>query len=197
LKCYVHRDFDAIGVCHECGQGVCDACAVRIGGKLYCKEDADRVFSPLKEEAEQAQIEPMERPMRFSVSSVLTILYGLFGIGLAILFLAAGFATGFVSSVPSLDSWALASVGLLALGGLFLVMGILGVISGIWLWSSKILGIYSGIPLLVIGCIVAIALGSSVQTLATWEISGTILAVNITLLTLLFGCWHKLRPDLF
>jgi hypothetical protein len=48
LKCYVHRDVDAIGVCSECGQGVCDVCAVRIGGRLYCKEDADRVFGSRK-----------------------------------------------------------------------------------------------------------------------------------------------------
>jgi hypothetical protein len=76
-------------------------------------------------------------------------------------------------------------------------MGILGVISGIWLWSGKTYGIYSGIPLLVIGCIVALALGGSVQTLGTWEISATILTVNFTLLALLFSCWHKLRPELF
>ena len=44
MKCYVHHDVDAVGVCSECGQGVCDVCAVRIGGKLYCKNDADRVF---------------------------------------------------------------------------------------------------------------------------------------------------------
>jgi hypothetical protein len=44
MKCYVHHDVDAVGVCSECGQGVCDVCAVRIGGKLYCKDDADRVF---------------------------------------------------------------------------------------------------------------------------------------------------------
>ena len=125
------------------------------------------------------------------------ILYGIFGTGLAILFIFAGFATGFVSNVPNLTSLALASVGLLALGGLFLVMGILGIISGIWLWGGKIHGVYSGIPLLVIGCIVGIALGGSVQTLAGWEISATILAVNVTLLALVFACWQKLRPELF
>lgn len=52
MRCYVHRDVDAIGVCSECGQGVCDVCAVRIGGKLYCKEDADRVFGSMKEQEE-------------------------------------------------------------------------------------------------------------------------------------------------
>lgn len=52
LKCYVHHDSDAVGVCSECGQGVCDVCAVRIGGKLYCKEDADRVFGSMKEKEE-------------------------------------------------------------------------------------------------------------------------------------------------
>ena len=39
MKCYNHRDIDTMGVCSECGQGMCDVCAVRIGGRLYCKED--------------------------------------------------------------------------------------------------------------------------------------------------------------
>lgn len=132
--------------------------------------------------------------MRLSVSSVFMILYGIFGIGLSMFFLLAGFAAGFISGVPGLDS--LASVGLLALGGLFLVMGILGIISGVWLWGGKLYGIYTGIPLLTIGCMFAVALSVSVQTLTIWEISGIILAVNVTLLVLLFVCWQKLSPEL-
>ena len=197
MKCYVHRDFDAIGVCHECGQGVCDTCAVRIGGKLYCKEDADRVFSPLKREAEEVELTPSERPMRLAVSSFFMVLYGIFGIGLSIVFLLAGFATGFVSSAPGLNALALASVGVLALGGLFLVMGIVGVISGVWLWGGKPYGIYSGIPLLVIGLLIAIILAGSVHALAAWEISAAIIAANGALLILLFACWHRLRPESF
>ncbi len=44
MKCYKHPKIDAVGVCSECGKGICEKCAVEIGGKLYCKSDADRVF---------------------------------------------------------------------------------------------------------------------------------------------------------
>ena len=48
MKCYKHPKIDAIGVCHECGEGICNKCAVKIGGKLYCKDDADKVFGEKK-----------------------------------------------------------------------------------------------------------------------------------------------------
>jgi hypothetical protein len=44
MKCYVHHDIDAVDVCVTPAQGTCDACAVRIGGRIYCKSDAGKVF---------------------------------------------------------------------------------------------------------------------------------------------------------
>lgn len=44
MKCYLHRKYAATGVCSVCGKGVCSRCAVEIGGKLYCRADADKVF---------------------------------------------------------------------------------------------------------------------------------------------------------
>jgi len=54
MKCYKHPKIDAIGVCHECGEGICKKCAVKIGGKLYCKDDADKVFGAPKAQAQAA-----------------------------------------------------------------------------------------------------------------------------------------------
>lgn len=48
MKCYKHPKVVAVGVCSQCGKGVCDKCAVEIGGKLYCKSDADKVFGATK-----------------------------------------------------------------------------------------------------------------------------------------------------
>lgn len=48
MKCYTHPKVDAVGVCHECGEGICKKCAVEIGKKLYCKDDADKVFGAQK-----------------------------------------------------------------------------------------------------------------------------------------------------
>lgn len=46
MKCCTHKEKDAIGICSVCNQGVCEICAVKIGGKLYCKSDADTTFAP-------------------------------------------------------------------------------------------------------------------------------------------------------
>ncbi|MFZ3077954.1 MAG: hypothetical protein WA139_05835 [Candidatus Aenigmatarchaeota archaeon] len=54
MKCYKHPKIDAVGVCHECGEGICKKCAVKIGGKLYCKSDADKVFGTPKAQAATA-----------------------------------------------------------------------------------------------------------------------------------------------
>jgi len=40
VKCYVHKDADAVGVCPTCKQGICGVCANKIDGNLYCKNDA-------------------------------------------------------------------------------------------------------------------------------------------------------------
>jgi len=50
MKCYKHPKANAVGVCHECGEGICSKCAVKISGKLYCKDDADKVFGAKKVE---------------------------------------------------------------------------------------------------------------------------------------------------
>ena len=48
MKCYKHPKLDAVGVCKECGEGICQKCSVEIGKKLYCKDDADKVFGAQK-----------------------------------------------------------------------------------------------------------------------------------------------------
>ena len=48
MKCYKHPKVEAVGVCKECGEGICQKCSVEIGKKLYCKDDADKVFGEQK-----------------------------------------------------------------------------------------------------------------------------------------------------
>ena len=40
MKCYVHSDVEAVGVCVACGKGVCQECAVTVSGKAYCRDCA-------------------------------------------------------------------------------------------------------------------------------------------------------------
>ena len=44
MKCYNHPDRDAVGVCTVCGRGVCQDESLSIGGRLYCKADAERLI---------------------------------------------------------------------------------------------------------------------------------------------------------
>jgi hypothetical protein len=189
LKCYVHHDADAVGVCSQCGQGVCDACAVRIGGKLYCKEDADRVFSPQREREAAA----IEKPMRAQVASIFFILYGVFGVGVGILFVMAGFASGLISSVPFYGSLAITSLGLLGFGGLLLAMGIVGIICGVWLWRVQVWGAAIGMPLLFVGMMIVLFIVVSAPALITFELMITIWAINAVLLAILTFTWGKLK----
>ncbi|TKJ28911.1 MAG: hypothetical protein CEE40_10325 [Chloroflexi bacterium B3_Chlor] len=36
MKCYVHRETDAVGVCTSCGKAVCEKCGPDIHGKRLC-----------------------------------------------------------------------------------------------------------------------------------------------------------------
>ena len=38
MKCMIHRDKDAISSCINCGQGLCEECAVEVSRKFYCRD---------------------------------------------------------------------------------------------------------------------------------------------------------------
>ncbi|MCD6461978.1 MAG: hypothetical protein J7L61_04475 [Thermoplasmata archaeon] len=46
MKCAVHNDRDAVGVCVHCGGGVCTECRVVLGGRIFCKRCAETVTDP-------------------------------------------------------------------------------------------------------------------------------------------------------
>lgn len=37
MKCFVHDDQDAVGICKTCQKGVCRECAVDVGNGIACK----------------------------------------------------------------------------------------------------------------------------------------------------------------
>ena len=41
MKCFNHRDIDAIGICINCGRAVCEKCYSIKGSKIYCKSCFD------------------------------------------------------------------------------------------------------------------------------------------------------------
>lgn len=38
MRCYYHRDVDAIATCRSCCRGLCDACAAEVGKLSACRE---------------------------------------------------------------------------------------------------------------------------------------------------------------
>jgi hypothetical protein len=48
MKCYVHPETEAVGVCSECNRWICAACTVTVEGRTYCKRDLGRAYSRSK-----------------------------------------------------------------------------------------------------------------------------------------------------
>jgi hypothetical protein len=38
MRCFYHRDLDAVATCKNCGRGLCDVCGVDVGNGLACRE---------------------------------------------------------------------------------------------------------------------------------------------------------------
>jgi len=45
MKCYVHPETEAVGVCSECNRWICAACTVTVEGRSYCKQDLRMAYS--------------------------------------------------------------------------------------------------------------------------------------------------------
>ena len=43
MRCFEHRDQEALGICKRCGKGLCTACAVDLGHRLSCRGEHETV----------------------------------------------------------------------------------------------------------------------------------------------------------
>ncbi|MFX1562096.1 MAG: B-box zinc finger protein [Promethearchaeota archaeon] len=85
MKCAVHNDEDAIGVCRTCGAGVCTVCRVVIAGLTYCNSclESGRYrppgITPIPEEA-PTPIPPgytgITNPVFFKLAIIGALLFG-------------------------------------------------------------------------------------------------------------------------
>lgn len=48
MKCLLHQECDAIGICSCCGRGLCSSCAIELDKKLYCNLCVNEAFNELK-----------------------------------------------------------------------------------------------------------------------------------------------------
>ncbi len=73
MKCYVHQDREAEGICTSCGKPICRECSVNVQDRLVCRDclSAGRISAPLANQA---------RPVKDrSIAIILEVLPGLFG----------------------------------------------------------------------------------------------------------------------
>ena len=42
MRCFVHPDVEAVGICRCCGRGLCHACAVAESGFIACKGECEK-----------------------------------------------------------------------------------------------------------------------------------------------------------
>lgn len=140
MKCYVHMGKDAVGICSVCGQGVCENCAVKIGGKLYCRECADKEFAGKKE--------AVEKPMGINLLAIL------FGLGGAFSLLEGMIAIGSVRRLIMLgytDEMAFTEAYLW--GAIPMILGVMLLVASYSLWNLKRWGGFLGAILVFVALI--------------------------------------------
>ncbi len=206
MKCYVHQNTDAIGVCSTCGRGVCNVCVVKIGGRFYCKEDADRAFGT-RLRARGASGEP-ERETVVMAGSILAYLLGTVALVLSCFVLFAGimagdFAGGFFSNIFRPDfaflgpilTYSQATIIYIGIG--VMVFGSIGIAAGFYLWKRSMGGALIAIVFGVLGLIVGFGLESisaSPILVDAWFVAN-IVAIALGLIGLRELMLHPLSPE--
>ena len=171
LKCYLHPDVDAVGVCTSCGRGVCRACAVKVGGKIYCREDANQMYSKRTVVNAIGRQAP-KRGFGVVVGSIFSYILG--GVAAVISFLliydsiispSSGGASGFfsllylnLSFLGHLQAYNNGSILNLGIG--LLIFGCLGIAAGYIMWRPSRAGAVVSVVFGIIGLVAAFELAS-------------------------------------
>lgn len=87
MKCTVHKDRDAIGICVGCGNAICEECKVSFEGKNYCKTCIDSVLAKKKTEA-KGRNPALAAILSFIVAGLGQVYNGQIGKGILIFFTA-------------------------------------------------------------------------------------------------------------
>jgi len=204
LKCYIHQNVDAVGVCTACGRGVCRRCAVRLGGRIYCKEDADKAFSRrTTPEAKQGPV----RGVGVALGSIFAYLLGGIAALVGFLLIFSAMVSGdtgsgglftslldpnfsFLGSVQQYPSSTLTTLGIATL-----IFGFFGIAAGFYIWKPSRPGAVMAIAFGVIGLAAAFELSAvSVSALlidAWFGLSAATIAMSFVGLVQLTRRPHK------
>ena len=139
LKCWVHPDIDAIGVCKSCGKGVCKECALTIRNETYCKTCVEA------SEVSVGKLKPVKpvvgRSGSITVASILFFIFGVVGFIGAITEIIHVFAKPFFAEVA-------------IIGGIDFIVGLFTIYAGKLLWDNKKDGGIFGILMAVIALLI-------------------------------------------
>jgi hypothetical protein len=79
MRCYVHHDLEAVGICKSCQKGLCPDCAVDAGHALTCKgECAQRAASVEKLIQRNMTLSETQKRVRYLYPGFIIILGVLF-----------------------------------------------------------------------------------------------------------------------
>jgi len=163
MKCYIHPERDAIGVCVMCGHGVCDACSVNLGGKIYCKQCVEKVVT-------RPNVEASSRAASITVASILLYIFGAWGIISSLFLIIFGGIFGGIGDIlypyytQNVDINIIKGIIALiagisiSLGIIYLISSILEIVAGYWLWRSLKNGGILGIIVSVLNILIGILL---------------------------------------
>lgn len=110
MKCYLHKNKDAVGTCKACSKGVCEDCCLDVGNGLACKDTCgDEVKAMNELIARSKQLYAIGTQGKVFSSGV--IMYFLF----AALFGGWGLYSSFATAQPDVFP-ILMGLGMLAIG---------------------------------------------------------------------------------
>ena len=85
MRCFVHRDVEAIGTCRGCSKGVCAECVVDLGHSISCRGSCEAKAQALHTQSMQSGVLlRAQRRNRFFAPAVLLVM------GTAIILFAGG-----------------------------------------------------------------------------------------------------------
>ena len=85
MRCFYHRDIEAVGTCKNCCRGLCPTCAIDVGNGLACRERCEDEVRSLNRVIARNKTAYQKTSGAYAR---VALFYGLVGLG----FLGAGFA---------------------------------------------------------------------------------------------------------
>ena len=58
MKCTIHPEREASGICVRCGKLYCSECLVEINGRMYCRDDLNKLLEEAQKRKQSSQAQP-------------------------------------------------------------------------------------------------------------------------------------------